>query len=199
MMELGATVCTPRAPRCGECPWAKDCRAFAQGIAESLPGKRKKRATVSIQVAGAVLLDPAGRTLLVREVNEGGGGELFSRMWQFPAVEVKRSAEAELARHLGMLFGLRTAKLIALPPARHAVTYRDITLLPFLVRVGRLPVPVGQAFLPVPASPRASVKRGQTRMSVPPRGAILTPALAQIERLATSSATRKIARAARQM
>ena len=36
MMELGATVCTPKSPRCGECPAAKWCRARKLGVAEGL-------------------------------------------------------------------------------------------------------------------------------------------------------------------
>ena len=179
MMELGATVCTPRAPRCGECPVSAGCRAFALGIAESLPERRKKRATVALRIAAAVLLDPAGRTLLLRGEDGQDGGEIFSRMWQFPAVQVKRSPETEIRRHLTKLFGIKTAKLIALPAARHAVTFRDITLLPFLVRVGRLPAEMVQGILTV--------------------GTILLPRLAQIEALPTSSATRKIASAARQL
>jgi A/G-specific adenine glycosylase len=171
MMELGATVCTPRAPLCRECPVAKGCRAFALGIADSLPEKRKKRASVSLRIAAAVLLDPAGRTLLVRE-SDGNAAEIFSRLWQFPAVEVKRDAAAELRRVLKRRWGLAGARLMPLPGAGHAVTYRRVKLLPFVVDVARLP---GQP--------------GQTRKCVP---------LPKVEDVPTSSATRKIARAALQ-
>lgn len=42
VMDLGATVCTPRNPKCDICPWASDCRALAQGIAQELPKKTPK-------------------------------------------------------------------------------------------------------------------------------------------------------------
>src|SRR5579863_8679046 len=77
MMELGATVCTPKSPRCADCPVEKWCRACALGIAEKLPTARKKRATVEITLAAAVLHDPRGRTLLVRQLD--GDGALVSR------------------------------------------------------------------------------------------------------------------------
>ena len=48
MMELGATVCTPRTPRCAECPVAHWCRARALGIADSLPAARRKPKTVRV-------------------------------------------------------------------------------------------------------------------------------------------------------
>ncbi|WP_276307916.1 A/G-specific adenine glycosylase [Paramylibacter kogurei] len=42
VMDLGATICTPRSPRCGVCPWAQGCKGREQGIAPQLPKKRKK-------------------------------------------------------------------------------------------------------------------------------------------------------------
>jgi len=149
MMELGATVCTPRLPQCRECPVAKWCRARQLGIAEQVPSVRKKRAPVKVQIAAAVLLDPRNRTLLVRR-----NGGLFSGMWQFPAVEVQRNARTELQTHLqGLLqkkksISQRARKtqstqsrdgMEALPRLSHAVTFRELTLWPYLIRVPRLP------------------------------------------------------------
>ena len=42
LMDLGATICTPRRPRCVLCPWRKDCAAAAQGIADLLPAQAEK-------------------------------------------------------------------------------------------------------------------------------------------------------------
>jgi A/G-specific adenine glycosylase len=42
LMDLGATLCTPRSPACGICPWVHACAARAAGIAVNLPRKRKK-------------------------------------------------------------------------------------------------------------------------------------------------------------
>src|SRR3977135_3034003 len=91
MMELGATVCVPKSPKCGECPVAKWCRARKLGIEEQLPDARKKRAAVKVTLAAAVLVDPRGRTLLVRQTSNDGA--LFSRMWQFPALQTKSDAD----------------------------------------------------------------------------------------------------------
>ena len=168
MMELGATVCTPKSPRCGECPAAKWCLAHKLGIAEKLPSARKKHATVDVTLAAAVLLDPRGRTLLVRQMD--GDGALFSRMWQFPALETTgANARPALAAHLHAKFGVpRMENLRPLATARHAVTFRNIRLEPYLVRVARLPSVTG--------------------------GRIVH--LGQIRRLPISNATQKIADAA---
>jgi A/G-specific adenine glycosylase len=168
MMELGATVCIPKSPKCGECPVAEWCRAQKLGIAEQLPDARKKRAPVQVTLAAAVLLDPRGRTLLVR--HPGGEGALFSRMWQFPALETSADASSNLAQRLREKFGVKVAdeQLIKLKTARHAVTFRAIRLEPFLIRVKRLPKIEGAR----------------------------TPLLGRFGHLPISSATRKIASAA---
>lgn len=171
MMELGATVCTPRAPRCHACPVSRWCRAYAQGIVEELPPLRRKRAQVKVKIAAAVLLDPRGRTLLLQNRGADSVSEnsaLFSRMWQFPAVCVSREARAELGARLRASLHIATQRMMPLPTARHSVTFREVTLAPFLVRVDRLP----------------KVSGGRT------------PLLVQFDRLPVSSATRKIAAAA---
>jgi A/G-specific adenine glycosylase len=168
MMELGATVCTPKSPKCGECPVAKWCRALKLGIAEQLPDARKKRSPVKITLAAAVLVDQRGRTLLVRQA--GSDGALFSRMWQFPAVESSADASCDLAQLLREKFGVKVAgnQLIRLQTARHTVTFRNIRLESFLIPVERLPQIAGGR----------------------------TPLLGRLGGLPLSSATRKIASAA---
>nr|MBV6630282.1 A/G-specific adenine glycosylase [Oceanococcus sp. HetDA_MAG_MS8] len=43
LMDLGATICIPKQPRCGECPIADDCQALRQGLVESLPIKAPRK------------------------------------------------------------------------------------------------------------------------------------------------------------
>jgi A/G-specific adenine glycosylase len=43
LMDLGATICRPRAPRCGECPLSADCAAYASGNPEQYPSPKIKR------------------------------------------------------------------------------------------------------------------------------------------------------------
>ena len=138
LMELGEVICTPKSPRCLVCPVVKSCRALAEGITNEIPEPRKKRAPVAMTIAAMILLDPQGRTLLVRD--PGAHDEvLFSRMWQFPAIHVSREAKSELEKYFAQTFGLKKLRLEELPSARHGVTFRNITLLPFLARVPELP------------------------------------------------------------
>ncbi len=168
LMELGETICTPQTPRCGVCPISRSCLARACNLTGKIPTARRKRAAVKIRIAAAILRDPRGRTILVRDPG-AHDDVLFSRMWQFPAVEVARDPQAELERHLRDVLKLdgTPLHLEPLPAARHGVTFRNITLLPFLAQVPRLP------------------KRPRTRV-LP---------LARLRDLPVSSATHKIAAA----
>jgi A/G-specific adenine glycosylase len=167
LMELGEVICTPQSPRCMECPVAHHCRAYSEGLTDQIPAPRRKRAPVHMKIAAVILRDPRGRTLLVQDPG-AHDTVLFSRMWQFPAVEVSRHAKAELEAHLGKTLSITGISLEELPTARHGVTFRNITLLPFLANVRELPKL--------------------------PRTKIL--ALKNLSKLPISSATRKIAAAA---
>jgi A/G-specific adenine glycosylase len=138
LMEFGEVICTPQSPRCAECPVAHHCRAYAQGLADEIPAPRRKRAAVHMKIAAAILRDPHGRTLLIQDPG-AHDTVLFSRMWQFPAVEIKRHAQAELEAHLRATLAITEISLEELPAARHGVTFRNITLLPFLGNVPELP------------------------------------------------------------
>ena len=138
LMELGEVICTPQSPRCAECPVARHCRAYAEGLTKKIPAPRRKRAAVHMEIAAAILCDPRGRTLLIRDPG-AHDTVLFSRMWQFPAVEVTRHARTELEAHLRATLAIKEISLEELPTARHGVTFRNITLLPFLANVPKLP------------------------------------------------------------
>jgi A/G-specific adenine glycosylase len=80
VMELGATVCTPRAPRCGRCPVRELCLAYARGTQLERPAPKKRAAVPSFDVGTAVVVDEEGRVLLVRRPETG----LLAGMWEFP-------------------------------------------------------------------------------------------------------------------
>jgi A/G-specific adenine glycosylase len=166
LMELGETICTPQNPRCGECPIRNFCRARSLGLTEEIPAVRRKQAPVKIRIAAAILRDPRGRTILVRDPG-AHDDVLFSRMWQFPAVQVASDPALEVEKHVREILKLdgQPIEFEALPAARHGVTFRNIMLLPFLARVTDLP------------------KRPRTKILL----------LDRIDQVPISSATRKIA------
>ncbi len=159
MMELGATICTPRSPQCLLCPVAEFCEARKLGLTDVIPEKRGRRPAVEITLAALVMVDPQGRTLLLpppstdrRSATAEDVTALLSRMWHFPTIQVKGDAARELrafVRKFSLSGHKSGAKLLALRKVRHAVTYRQITLLPFRVDVSKLPVVAGAKALPL--------------------------------------------------
>jgi A/G-specific adenine glycosylase len=85
MMDLGATVCVVRRPRCLACPLASHCAARAAGIAEDLPRRTAKAPRPTRHGVAFWLVDEAGSVLLRRRPEEGllgGMMELPSTPWR---------------------------------------------------------------------------------------------------------------------
>jgi A/G-specific adenine glycosylase len=149
MMELGAMVCTPRAPQCLLCPVARFCRARQLGDPESFPEKRKKREAVQIVLAAAVLSTPRGQTLLLspprKKIKNKPAADdvatLASRMWHFPTIAIRKDALTELRVFLADVLPSENGALHLEPLAkvRHAVTYRNVTVLPFRIAIAKMP------------------------------------------------------------
>jgi A/G-specific adenine glycosylase len=149
MMELGATLCTPRAPQCLLCPVQRFCNAQKLGLTDEIPLKRAKRAAVVIRLAAAVFLDSKGKSLLLPPPAAANGNtaddhvpSLVAKLWHFPTVSTAGNTETELKRFLKQEFALRdstTLVLELLTEVRHAVTYRKIEVAPFLIRMKSLP------------------------------------------------------------
>lgn len=65
MMDLGATICTPKSPACGLCPWREPCHARIEGTQESYPRKEKKSGG-ALRFGAAFVAVRADDTVLLR-------------------------------------------------------------------------------------------------------------------------------------
>jgi A/G-specific adenine glycosylase len=136
LMELGALVCTPKAPDCKTCPWTRSCDARRMGDAESLPIKKSKPKVKRVR-AVAVLLERGARALAVRR--ESGG--LLGGLWELPGAEVahgEKPLEAA-ARVVREQLGSEPPGLEEAGRVRHLFTHRDMALHLF-----RSPAPDGR-------------------------------------------------------
>ncbi|QVL53054.1 MAG: 8-oxo-dGTP diphosphatase MutT [Cyanobium sp. M30B3] len=98
LMDLGATVCTPRNPSCGRCPWQGHCAAYAAGYPAAYPVKDAPR-ELPFQVIGVgVVRNGAGEVLIDQRLNEG----LLGGLWEFPGgkQEPGEAIEATIVREL---------------------------------------------------------------------------------------------------
>lgn len=126
MMELGALVCTPHRPQCGSCPVARVCRALESGNPSRVPVKHPRGSRpVHLLV---LLLEKEGRVLLASSGKPG----FIPGAWGLPCrvLADAASAESEAARLIREITG-RAVSPVPLPPFRHAITHRRITVHPF--------------------------------------------------------------------
>jgi A/G-specific adenine glycosylase len=130
VMELGATVCTPAAPRCGHCPLAGNCTARRSGRQGTLPLPRPGRRR-EVERWVALWVEREDGRILLRRRREG----VLAGLWIPPVAELAAGEEAE-SRARAMLFeeglggGVRAAR-----PLQHTVTHRSIRIFPFVARV----------------------------------------------------------------
>ena len=106
MMDLGATICTPRDPNCLICPWAEHCEGRISGLAPSLPRKEPKK-KVPTRRGTAFWIERADGAVLLRRRPEKGllGGMMEVPSTQWGEAPASPEAEAPLAARWRVLPG----------------------------------------------------------------------------------------------
>jgi len=128
VMELGAMVCLPRDPRCGECPVSLQCRARAQGLQNDLPAKRVKPATVRLTVT-LLLARRGGRILLAPSSRVEGFWDLPEPFpWAAPGKVVGQFGHS--ITHRRYLFVVRQAVVTRTPKAFRWFADRELHEIP---------------------------------------------------------------------
>lgn len=120
MMEVGATVCTPRQPSCEACPLQGVCEARRQGIENEIPPPRKRpaRQTVHLHAVGCWR---SGRLLLEKREETG----LWAGLWQMPTVEAEHKLRSDVVRRR---LGFDVGPLKSVGSIRRLLTHREVFL-----------------------------------------------------------------------
>ena len=141
LMELGQTVCLPRAPLCVRCPLRRWCQARHLASQESYPSPKPRRASERRHLAVAILrreglpsdLSPAPAVAMVRGLDDG----LLVDLWNFPATfgSSLEDARQRLQVKLGNVLGVPASIGQPLGDIRHGITYRSIEARLYKVEV----------------------------------------------------------------
>lgn len=141
LMELGATVCTPRSPSCEVCPVTTWCRARREGTVDVRPAPRR-RAPVRREARGvAVFLWSGTAQALVRRRPAEG---LLAGLWEFPSCEVGEDDDATAIRDRAWALaeerGLapaptREGEAVVLSPVVHQFSHLHVTYHPVVFEV----------------------------------------------------------------
>jgi A/G-specific adenine glycosylase len=126
LMDLGATICIPKIPRCEACPVTKVCRARANGTQTIRPVKKKKQSVPQHVHAAGVIVDK-GKVLLARRPSKG----LLGGMWEFPNGRVDGDPVAGVSKALRTGYRLRVRVKEPLGLYRHAYTHFKVTVHAF--------------------------------------------------------------------
>lgn len=133
LMDLGATVCTPRSPRCLLCPWTQACRARRAGLAESLPRKAPRPARPLRRGVAFVLHDRDGAILLRRRPEKG----LLGGMMEVPSTEWREKAPS--ARQTAAAAPAPATWRVLPGEVRHTFTHFELALTVWTARCARRP------------------------------------------------------------
>jgi A/G-specific adenine glycosylase len=127
LMELGALVCTPAAPRCGECPLASACEAKRLGLQGQIPARTPPPVTVAVREV-AVVVRRGKKVLLSQRPDEANR---WAKMWEFPHVELAEGEthEAAAERCLRELVRVEAELGGEIVTIRHGVTRFAITMV----------------------------------------------------------------------
>jgi len=138
LMELGSTLCLPRAPLCGECPLSAPCRARALGVQQERPIP-KERAPAPHRQWVASFIERDGCLLVVRRAPRG----LLGGLWELPGGEValEEPRAAALAHHLRSKLGVEADVGEHLATVQHAYSHFRLSVHVFRCQI------VGEAAL----------------------------------------------------
>jgi A/G-specific adenine glycosylase len=132
LMDLGATVCTPRAPACGLCPWERHCAAYAAGSPTAYPVKDTPR-ELPFQVIGVgIVRNEAGEVLIDQRLEEG----LLGGLWEFPGgkQEPGEAITATIVRELREELAIEAAVEEQLITLEHAYSHKRLRFVVHLCR-----------------------------------------------------------------
>ena len=129
LMDLGATVCLPRAPRCGECPLRRNCTGYKKGIQNRLPVRSERKPIPSV-LAVIGVIRKNGRVLIARRPARG----LLGGLWEFPGGKPGpgESLQEALKREVREETGIKVSVRNPLMVVKHAYSHFRVELHAFL-------------------------------------------------------------------
>jgi A/G-specific adenine glycosylase len=131
IMDLGATLCTRSAPRCGECPVAADCQARLKGKQARFPSPKPRKA-MPVRRTRMLMLVSDGAVLLEKRPPAG----IWGGLWGFPELAVDR----DVTDWCRARFGTSPKRSMARPVLRHSFSHFHLDIEPL-----ELSLPAGAA------------------------------------------------------
>lgn len=139
LMDLGASVCLPRQPRCGDCPLVGVCLAYRRGLAGTLPASNR-RPKPRREGCFAFVLEYRSTYLVARRPPQG----LLAGLWEFPLTTAGPNDRPADVLHRA--FGLCATQLVADEPFAHLFTHKRLEVRPYRGRLASPERPQGGGY-----------------------------------------------------
>jgi A/G-specific adenine glycosylase len=126
IMDLGATLCTPKAPHCESCPWQTDCYAYRENLQSQLPMTEKRAPLPHKRIGVGVIWNSDNYILIDRRRQEG----LLGGMWEFPGgkIEPDETVEDCIKREIQEELGIDVTVGDRLTTIDHTYSHFRVTL-----------------------------------------------------------------------
>ena len=154
LMDLGATVCTPKNPNCPGCPLLGNCQAYRNDTVDAIPPPRKRSRVQSVSMTAFVVL--AGDCVLLRQRSDDG---LWAGMWELPSAVANGDEMASVAEEvLPVSMARRRVDMESIGSVEHQLTHRSIRFNAYRVFLKRVRLPKGYRWtklsndLPLPSA-----------------------------------------------
>ncbi|MCB4406975.1 8-oxo-dGTP diphosphatase MutT [Synechococcus sp. MU1642] len=124
LMDLGATLCTPRQPDCHRCPWQSHCAAYAAGDPRLWPVTEALKPLPFQAIGVGVVINADGEVLIDQRLEEG----LLGGMWEFPGGKQEQGETIEtcIARELKEELGIAVTVGTELITVDHAYSHKKL-------------------------------------------------------------------------
>ena len=128
LMELGATLCAPRQPRCGACPVSRGCRALRRGWQESIPPPRPAASRKKIRYPCAIFRKNGSVLIARRPI-----ATLLPGLWEFPGGEQRpgESLAGALRCRLAERLGIRVEPGPRRAQVKQQLSHRELDIQAF--------------------------------------------------------------------
>jgi len=129
VMELGATVCTPRNPLCDQCPLSNDCVAYQTVRTDTIPYKSPAKKVPHHQIAVGLIVNQNNELLIALRPND----VMLGGLWEFPGgkKESDESLPETVSRELNEELGVEVSVFGKFKKLKHAYSHFKITLHAF--------------------------------------------------------------------
>lgn len=134
MMELGSLVCTPKNPKCGECPLQTECIAARTLKTEQIPYKSASAKVPHHTIVAGIVCDyETGRILIARRPENA----MLGGLWEFPGGKREQGESLEDALHRELMeeLGIEIQNPVAFHTLKHAYSHFKITLHAYLCEI----------------------------------------------------------------